>query len=520
MPDDRAAPVVLLLTQGTYPFAGGGVSTWCDLLCRGLPAISFDLCALTESVPAAARTALAPNVRRLMQIGQQGRPDAPHWLYGFAAAQAPPRRVARGGELERELVPPLRGLLESLARDQAGAEAAESVGETMVELWRLFHVLDWGDCWRSGALRQAFAEEAARLWSGGWNGTIVAPGPNRHDLAAALNWLRRFLAPLHSPLPTADLVHSSSAAGPSVALAVVAKRERGIPFLLTEHGIGVREGYIRRTAGGPFVQRFVAAMSRSWARAGYHHADAIATPSEFNRAWQIELGADPRKISVVPNGVAVDPVGAAAQPPSSPARSRDRRALTVVAVAGVKPIKDIETLIRAAALVRDQLPDVCFLVHGTLDDRRYVERCETLIHDLGLRAAFELRGFSDDRDAIYRAGDVAVLSSVSEGHPFALLEAMAQGLPVVATRVGGVPELVGDAGLLVPPRCPEELATALLELLGDPQRRAELGGAGREAVATRYTIERMLAAYGELYSNLATMSSGPARRAGEWRDRS
>jgi glycosyltransferase involved in cell wall biosynthesis len=123
-----------------------------------------------------------------------------------------------------------------------------------------------------------------------------------------------------------------------------------------------------------------------------------------------------------------------------------------------------------------------------------------LIRELGLGGAFTLLGWSADRSAIYRDADVAVLSSVSEGHPYALLEAMAAGVPVVATRVGGVPELVGEAGSLVPPRDPDALAAALLALLRDPELRAELGRNGRARVEERFSIERMIAAYRTLYA--------------------
>jgi glycosyltransferase involved in cell wall biosynthesis len=290
-----------------------------------------------------------------------------------------------------------------------------------------------------------------------------------------------------------------------VALGIAARRELATPLLLTEHGIGVRERYLRHTPASPFARRFIAALTRLWARAGYHHADAIATPTTFNRDWQIALGADPRKIEVVPNGIVLDGRGEGARDGSaaaSPEPSSSRGSFTVIAVAAVRPIKDIDTLIRAAAIVTREAPRVRFRVHGVLDDRHYVEQCRRLIEELGLGRRFELQGFNEDRAALYRAADLAVLSSLSEAHPFALLEAMARGVPVVATAVGGVPELLGDAGLLVPPRRPEALAAAILDLERDPGRRAGLGRRGRSMVEEQFSIDRMLGAYDRLYARL------------------
>jgi glycosyltransferase involved in cell wall biosynthesis len=93
---------------------------------------------------------------------------------------------------------------------------------------------------------------------------------------------------------------------------------------------------------------------------------------------------------------------------------------------------------------------------------------------------------------------------------------MARGLPVIATRVGGVPELIGDAGLMVPPGDPAALAAALLALLRDPRRRVELARAGRTVVEERFSIERMLAAYRTLYSDLAGADAPQERGAGRW----
>jgi glycosyltransferase involved in cell wall biosynthesis len=107
----------------------------------------------------------------------------------------------------------------------------------------------------------------------------------------------------------------------------------------------------------------------------------------------------------------------------------------------------------------------------------------------------------DIRDA-YAAGNVVMLSSISEGFPFTLIEAMSCGRATVSTDVGGVREAVGDTGLVVPPRDPERMARAALKLLGDPALRAGMGEAARLRVIEQFTLRQTISAFREIYHEL------------------
>ena len=136
---------------------------------------------------------------------------------------------------------------------------------------------------------------------------------------------------------------------------------------------------------------------------------------------------------------------------------------------------------------------------------------EAVITELGLGDRVRLLGERDDVPLILQSLDVFVLPSIGEGISNAILEAMATGLAVIATRVGGNVELVreGITGRLIEPRRPEVLAGALTAYLGEPARAREHGAAGRERAVGEFGLERMLAAYEALYRPYATLEARP-----------
>lgn len=190
-------------------------------------------------------------------------------------------------------------------------------------------------------------------------------------------------------------------------------------------------------------------------------------------------------------------------------RARVRAELRIAAdapvagsIAVLRPEKDLATFVRAAQRVRAQLPAARFVLVGDGPERGVLQR---QIAALGLDQAIVMTGWRADLAAILAALDVAVLCSTDvETFPLSFLEAMAAGLPLVGTRVGGLPEMV-DAevnGLLVPPRDDAELANALLRVLGEAATAQRWGAASRQRVVRDFGIERMVALYEELFERL------------------
>ncbi len=174
----------------------------------------------------------------------------------------------------------------------------------------------------------------------------------------------------------------------------------------------------------------------------------------------------------------------------------------VVGIVGrLSPVKDHDTFLRAAALIAQQHPQVRFLIVGSGPLR---EPLEQLARALGVASRAVFLDHHPDIPAVFAACSIAVVTSAYEGCCNAILEAMAMGKPVIATAVGGNPELVidGQTGLLIPTKDPAALAQAVLGLLDDPDRCARMGQAGRRLVEEQFTLERLVAEMGQLYTRL------------------
>lgn len=199
----------------------------------------------------------------------------------------------------------------------------------------------------------------------------------------------------------------------------------------------------------------------------------------------------PSRTVVCANAVPVPPLGR--RPAHDPPR--------VLTVGRLKPPKDFSTLLRAVALLR---PGACRLVvAGAGPDR---SRLAVEAEALGIAGDVEFLGERDDIAALLDGCDVFVLSSRSEAMPMSVLEAMAAGVPVVASAVGGVPEAVGEAGLLVPAAEPAALAAALARVAGDAALRDRLGRAGRARVQHHFPLDVWRRTHLELYAREAGRS--------------
>lgn len=242
--------------------------------------------------------------------------------------------------------------------------------------------------------------------------------------------------------------------------------------------------------------------------------DVLLAVSESDRRQIIEVERIPPEcVRILSNGISPMPEGGAAL------RAELGGALDVGligALGRLEPQKRHDDLIRAVALLEREGVSVRCVIAGHGPDRHKLER---LIRELGLGERVRLLGHRDDTPDVIRALDVAVLSSAYEGSPLAVMEYMACAAPIVATAVGGVPELIEDGvhGLLVEPRDPEALAAAIGALLKDRALAVGLGQAARDRQRAKFDLDvvvgRLEELYLELYEQGRARSFGSSRSA-------
>ncbi|MFS4097043.1 DUF3492 domain-containing protein [Streptomyces sp. AF1A] len=505
-----------LLTHGGYPYVGGDAGLWCDRLVRGLAQHEFDIYALSRSRHQEDQgwMPLPPQVGRVR--------TAPLWTAetdGVAYGRRARRRFA---ECHGDLVDVL------CAATGPAATAQDALADRFANALYGLAELAREQGGLVGALRSDSAvrtlERACR-----------APGAPRTarearvpDLLAVAAHLERALRPLSldwygdDGLGAADLCHAT-AGGPAALPGLLARHFSEVPLLVTEYGVQLRSHYLAlgADAAAPAVRALLAAFHGRLTAEVYRRAEILTPGNAHARRWQEHCGADRSRIRTVYPGMEADHFTEIGE---SPDRADPD---TLVWVGRVEPAKDLISLLHAFAEVRKEEPKARLRIVGAplgAEGEAYLGHCRALAAQLfpdeadGAHAvgdnpvSFEEIGGPEvptPADA-YAAGAVVVLSSVVEGFPLGLIEAMFCGRATVSTDVGAVVEVIGGTGLVVPPRNPRALAEACVALLRDPERRERLGAAARARALELFTVEQNIAAFHGIY--LEIVARCPVRR--------
>jgi glycosyltransferase involved in cell wall biosynthesis len=253
----------------------------------------------------------------------------------------------------------------------------------------------------------------------------------------------------------------------------------------------------------------------AFSRWKYRQVRAFICASEAIRHMLIEQGVPASNAITVHEGIDLAHVDAA--PPANVHEMfwLPHKAPLVGNIGALVPHKGQRHLIEAAAMVVREVPDARFLILGEGDLKASLEK---QIADAALTKHVLLAGFRPDVLSILKGFDLFVMPSVTEGLGTSLLDAMACAKPIVASRVGGIPEVVrhGETGLLVPPKDSRDLAASIIRLLLDPALAARFAQAGLARVREKFSLERMVAGTLEVYARLAgsSPSAGTRDRAG------
>ncbi|MFJ9337936.1 DUF3492 domain-containing protein [Streptomyces sp. NPDC101733] len=496
-----------LVTEGGYPYAAGEVRLWCDRLVRGLPQHEFELYALSRSAEQEerGRVPLPQHVTRVR--------TAPLWAPADDGRTYSRRERRRFADCFKDLVsgvcatgaePFAAGLygLAELARDQGGMYAALR-SETAVRAVE-------SACRAPGATSSVRAAQVT-------------------DLLRFVDELERMLRPLSldwyedcdSGLAAVDICHAA-AGGVAAIPGLLAKRFFGVPLLVTEYGVRLRAHYLDDSGDDrPAVRALLGAFHTRLAGEIYARADLLTPGNAHARRWQERCGAPKDRMRTVYPGMEADRFAAVGEDPECGDPD------TLVWVGRIEPAKDLVALLHAFAEVRRSAPHARLRIFATAVAPGYLADCRALAaqlfpdeaadaHAVGENpVSFEEVGGPDAPTPAhaYATGRIVVLSSVIEGFPITLAEAMFSGRATVSTDVGAVCEVIGGTGLVVPPRNPRALADACLALLGDPERAQRLGAAARARALELFTVEQNVEAFRDSY--LSLLARGSERPAGD-----
>lgn len=471
---------VALLAEGCYPFVTGGVSTWCDQLVRGLAEHEFDVIAVTGGTADRPLYEMPANVTSVQCVPLWG------WSPGHRRLGAATRVV---------FLDLYRPFLYAALFEQA---PQEDFTEALMAIFDFAQQRD---------LTAALQNDAAiSLLCEVWNDVHPDSALSMRDAVEATELIEHFLRPLSATVVEADLCHAVSNGIPAL-LALAAKWTYGTPFLMSEHGVYLRERYLafRTNPYSWAVKAIMLSIFRRLCSTGYAAADAIVPVNIYNQRWETRHGADPDSIATTFNGVLAADYPAPSEEPEVP---------TIGWVGRIDPLKDLETLVRAFAIVRSHRPDTILRLFGPMPvgNEWYDERVRALVVELGLTESVTFEGPIRPVIAAYHASTIVALTSISEGLPYTVMEAMMCARATVSTDVGGVPEVAGAAGLVVPPRDPEAFAAACERLLADDDARHALAAAARVRALDLFQIEQMLQTYRATYRTLGAVARRPRSR--------
>jgi glycosyltransferase involved in cell wall biosynthesis len=483
---------VLLILEGTYPFNGGGVSTWAHMLCNKVENVDYSLYSINAEFEVKTKYKLSNNVKHVVQLPMWSPLEPQEMIdYGKKYYKFVEKKEKKDDDVIAEVFLPTFERL--IANIYADITDVEELDDTIFDMWRFFQKHDYKKTMKSSLVWNAFCYHVSDILAADNDKATL------YDLTVAMRWIYRFLLPLSIEVPKADISHLTLAGFPVIP-ALVLKYKYGTPMIVTEHGVFIRERLIAINTSeySFFLKKMLIKFSESITELVYYKADRILSVNKFNISWEKLYGANPNKIEVIYNGIDHQlfvPIPKPQHLVGTP---------TVVAAARIFELKDIFTMIRSCSVAKRSIPNVKYLVYG--DNKavpEYTEQCEKLIDELGVRDNFILAGYHSKPESLFCEGDISILTSISEGFPYTVLESMSCGIPVVATDVGGVTEALDEnCGFICKPKDHEEIGMRVVELLQNKKMRAQMGAYARKKVIDNFTIGKFISEYEAIYERV------------------
>jgi polysaccharide biosynthesis protein PelF len=469
---------ICLFLEGSYPHVTGGVSTWAQMLIENMPEFEFIIYSIgpEEKYRGIYKYKVPDNVVAVQEVfldemlKQKGR-------YG------------KRYRLSRDEIKSLKSLItgEKVEWSHIFKLMAEKRIKNEMDFFMSYNFFD--------ILREAYTEKFDSI-------------PFTEFFWTVRSMLVPLFFLLNNKIPEADIYHSA-ANGYAGLFAVMSRFIYKRPMLLTEHGIYSREReeeIIKSTWAKGYFKDMWIKFFYNICSCVYELSDEVLTLFKKNREIEIELGCPAEKIKIIPNGIDIKAF-AGTTPEKLTKDLPENSHINIATITRVVPIKDLKTMIQSFNYVKNEIKNARFFIFGPTDeDEEYFLECKQLAERLDLKD-LTFTGKVDVRDHI-KDMDVLVMTSISEGQPFVILEGMAAKKPFVTTDVGGCRELLygdddgfGKAGLVESVMDIEKIAKAVIRLCRDSGLRKKMGENGFNRVSSLYGYEKCVQSYRDIYKH-------------------
>ncbi|MFQ5824552.1 MAG: GT4 family glycosyltransferase PelF [bacterium] len=485
---------VCLILEGTYPYVAGGVSTWVHQLISSLKEFSFSLAVILPD-KASEREIKYPIPENIIEIREV-------YLHDLKLPDEYNNKIVK-----------------EAWRDLEHFHTCQRNSDKLIFFESIFKHFFKQDTRRISPENILHTKEAWNILS-----KLYQEKANDESFLDYF-WTVRFIhlpifKILTSELPEACVYHTVST-GYAGLMAVIGKLKYQRPLFLTEHGIYTRERRIEISRADWIYEKDIhqvkvlksqSRFKELWnnmfttlSKICYEYSDIIITLFQGNQTCQLDDGADPNKMMIIPNGVDVEIYQALIRE-----KKEEPDEFVIGFMGRVVSIKDVKTFIRACKGVADVVNKLKVYIMGPTDEEEaYYEECLKLTELLGMDKIIEFTGKVNVIE-YYPKIDILVLTSISEAQPLVILEANCMGIPVVATDVGACRELLygstyedtllGKSGFITGVTNSKEIADAIIKIWKSKDLREKMGEAGKRRVAQFYNKKDLDNKYRELYN--------------------
>jgi glycosyltransferase involved in cell wall biosynthesis len=481
---------ILLINWDNYPnTAVGGIYSWARALIEGLPHNEFIVLNWLSNPNTNGNFVVPPNVTKVIDVPLFGALRYEEFHDGNDHLLNNIRNTSTSA-IESEFLPMFGNLTRGLF---ASFYDHGKVHESIVNIHNFMRNHDMKKCVESPKCWDLFANI---LSDDQFYKSVTI-----RESQMIYNVLQRIVQVISLQLPKVDIIHSSLAWFPALC-AIPAKLESKCPLIVTEHGVAfsLLSLYTSTYLFGENSSMLWKFFCGNVIKSIYTSANRVYPVCKANVGWESYLGLDSSKIKIIYNGVDTNIF----QPREV---KRETQRPTVVYVGRIEIFKDIMTLLHAVKYATEKLPDINCLIYGSCDDQEYVKILVDTVRTLELNDNVRFMGITSRPVDAYNAADAVVLTSLTEGFPFSIIEAMACGKPIVSTNVGGVPEALEGCGILVKSRRPKEFSEAIVRVLTDDKLRSTLSKNALNRARVIFSREQIVKEYDQEYEKLLQRQS-------------